>query len=107
MNVTAVVLFLAFVALALGSAGRWFARSPAFDIAGISVLGDTGHNNAVTLRANVAPRLQGTFFTVDLARVRAAFESVPWVRKAGGAPRIPEPTQGRIAGAQGRGLLGP
>lgn len=82
MNTTAVVLFLAFAALAVGSAARWLARSPAFDIAGISVLGDTSHNNAVTLRANVAPRLQGTFFTVDLARVRAAFESVPWVRNA-------------------------
>ena len=82
MNMTAVVLFLAFLALASGSVARWLARSSVFDIAGISVLGDTGHNNAVTLRANVAPRLQGTFFTVDLARVRAAFESVPWVRQA-------------------------
>ena len=82
MNTTAVVLFLAFVALALGSTARWLARSPAFDIVGISVLGDVSHNNAVTLHANVAPRLQGTFFTLDLARVRAAFESVPWVRRA-------------------------
>jgi cell division protein FtsQ len=40
------------------------------------------HSNAVTLRANVASRLNGTFFTVDLARVRAAFEAVPWVRHA-------------------------
>jgi cell division protein FtsQ len=34
------------------------------------------------LRANVAPQLAGNFFTVDLARARTAFESVPWVRKA-------------------------
>ena len=82
MNMTAVVLLLTFIALAMGSAARWLARSPSFDIQSIAVLGDTSHNNAVTLRANVAPRLQGTFFTVDLARVRAAFESVPWVRRA-------------------------
>lgn len=82
MNTTAVVLLLAFVALAVGGTARWLARSPAFDIVGISVLGDVSHNNAVTLHANVAPRLQGTFFTLDLARVRAAFESVPWVRRA-------------------------
>jgi cell division protein FtsQ len=82
MNTTAVVLLLTFVALAVGSTARWLARSPAFDIQGISVSGDVSHNNALTLRANVAPRLQGTFFTVDLARVRAAFESVPWVRRA-------------------------
>jgi cell division protein FtsQ len=28
------------------------------------------------------PRLAGNFFSVDLARSRAAFESVPWVRRA-------------------------
>jgi len=30
----------------------------------------------------LAPRIAGTFFTVDLARVRAAFEAAPWVRRA-------------------------
>jgi cell division protein FtsQ len=40
------------------------------------------HNNAVTLRANVAPRLAGNFLTVDLEATRAAFEAVPWVRRA-------------------------
>jgi cell division protein FtsQ len=34
------------------------------------------------LRANVAPRLAGNFFTLDLQRAREAFEAVPWVRKA-------------------------
>jgi cell division protein FtsQ len=34
------------------------------------------------LRANVVPRLSGNFFTVDLGRAQAAFETVPWVRKA-------------------------
>jgi cell division protein FtsQ len=53
-----------------------------FDLQGIAVTGDVSHNNALTLRANVAPRLAGTFFTVDLARVRSAFEAVPWVRHA-------------------------
>ena len=40
------------------------------------------HNNAVTLRANVAPQLAGNFFTIDLRAARAAFEQAPWVRKA-------------------------
>ena len=82
MNATALLLLLSFIALGVGSTVRWLARAPVFDIAGVSVLGDTSHNNALTLRANVAPRMRGTFFTVDLARVRAAFESVPWVRRA-------------------------
>lgn len=82
MNTTAAVLFLAFAGLAMWAAARWVSRLPAFDLQGISVSGDMKHNNPLTLRANVAPSLAGTFFTVDLVRVRSAFESVPWVRRA-------------------------
>lgn len=82
MNLTASVLFLAFAALVLGAAVSWAARHPVFAIRGMSVLGDVSHNNAVTLRANVAPRMAGTFLTVDLAAARQAFEAVPWVRRA-------------------------
>jgi cell division protein FtsQ len=65
------------------AAGTWWAlRHPLFAIAGITVHGDTAHNSALTLRANVAPRLAGNIFTIDLAAARQAFESVPWVRKA-------------------------
>ena len=82
MNMTAMVLLLTFAALGLVAAVRWTSRLSAFDIQAISVDGQVTHNNALTLRANVAPRMSGTFFTVDLARVRAAFEAVPWVRRA-------------------------
>lgn len=82
MNTTAAVLFLAFAGLATVAAARWVSRLPVFDLQGISVTGDMNHNNPLTLRANVAPGLSGTFFTVDLKRVRSAFEAVPWVRRA-------------------------
>jgi cell division protein FtsQ len=82
MNMTALVMVLIFGALVLVAAARWAARLPVFEIRAISVSGDMNHNNPLTLRANVAPRLSGTFFTIDLARVRAAFEAVPWVRTA-------------------------
>lgn len=82
MNMTASVLFLAFVVLGALATVRWVVRLPVFDVKGITVTGDVTHNNAVTLRANVAPRLSGTFFSMDLPRVRAAFEAVPWVRHA-------------------------
>ncbi len=82
MNLTATVLFVAALVLIGMAAARWAARLSLFDIKGIVVSGDVSHNNAVTLRANVAPRLSGTFFSVDLPRVRAAFEAVPWVRQA-------------------------
>ncbi|MDP3251949.1 MAG: cell division protein FtsQ/DivIB [Hydrogenophaga sp.] len=82
MNLTTAILVLVFCALSIIAAVAWCARNPVFDIRRITVLGDVQHNNAVTLRANVAPRLMGNFFTLDLAQARAAFEAVPWVRRA-------------------------
>lgn len=82
MNGTAVLLFLAFIVLAVVAGGRWLGRLPVFAIQGITVTGDMNHNSPLTLRANVAPGLSGTFFSVDLSRVRSAFEAVPWVRHA-------------------------
>jgi cell division protein FtsQ len=82
MNLTVAVLVLVFVALCAVASVRVFSRARQFDIQGITVTGDTRHNNSLTLRANVAPRIAGTFFTVDLSRVRAAFEAAPWVRHA-------------------------
>ena len=82
MNMTAAVLVLTFAVLGMVAVARWVARMPVFDIRGIAVSGDVRHNNLLTLRANVTPRLSGTFFSVDLARVRSVFESVPWVRQA-------------------------
>jgi cell division protein FtsQ len=82
MNIAASVLFAAcFVAL-LAALAWWALRNPVFAIAGITVQGDVSHSSAATLRANVAPRLTGNFFTVNLASAREAFESVPWVRRA-------------------------
>lgn len=82
MNMVASTLLLVFALLAVGAGVMWVARHPQFSIAGIAVTGEVTHNNAVTLRANVASRLEGTFFTLDLTAARLAFESVPWVRHA-------------------------
>jgi cell division protein FtsQ len=82
MNLTASVLFAACGAVLVSGLAMWTLRHQVFAIAGITVVGDTQHNNAATLRANVAPRLAGNFFTLDLKKAREAFESAPWVRKA-------------------------
>ena len=82
MNAVSSLLIVLFVGI-LGVAGLWaLIRNPIFALTDISVSGDVQHNNAVTLRANVAPQLMGNFFTLDLLKARHAFESVPWVRKA-------------------------
>ena len=82
MNVTASLVFALFSLMLLAAGAWWVLRQPFFPLSGIKVDGEVTHNNAVTLRANVAPQLAGNFFTVDLSRARTAFESVPWVRKA-------------------------
>jgi cell division protein FtsQ len=82
MNTLSVTLGLVFAAMVLALAMAWLMRQSLFNLSAIHVQGDLTHNNAVTLRANVAPKLAGNFFTVDLASTRAAFEAVPWVRRA-------------------------
>ncbi len=82
MNAVSGVFCLIFSAMVLALLVAWLMRQPLFSLSAINVQGDVAHNNAVTLRANVAPRLTGNFFTVNLSQTRAVFESVPWVRKA-------------------------
>ena len=82
MNLSALMLGLVFALLALSTLVTWLARQPVFAIRSINVGGDVTHNNAVTLRANVAPHLSGTLLTVNLQTAQHAFEAVPWVRQA-------------------------
>ena len=82
MNTVSVLLGLVFGAMVLALGVAWLMRQPAFNLSAIRVGGELMHNNAVTLRANVAPKLAGNFLTVNLEATRAAFESVPWVRRA-------------------------
>src|SRR5678815_984608 len=82
MNVTAVVIAIVGGLLLAGASLLWLARQPLFAIRVITIDGDVGRNSVSTIRANAAPRLAGNFMTLDLAAVRRAFESVPWVRHA-------------------------
>jgi cell division protein FtsQ len=82
MNLTASVLFVGVALCAMAAGAWWMLRYPGFAIARIVVQGELEHNNAVTLRANVAPHLAGNFFSLDLRAARDAFEQVPWVRRA-------------------------
>ena len=82
MNLTASALFVLFALLLVGMLALWVLRQPVFAVRAIAVTGEVTHSNAVTVRANVASQLSGTFFTMDLDRARQAFEALPWVRKA-------------------------
>ncbi|MGI4812854.1 MAG: cell division protein FtsQ/DivIB [Janthinobacterium lividum] len=67
----------------LAAAAAWIVQQPMFTLRTISIDGDVDHINAPTVRASVIGRLRGNFFTVDLDNAQAAFESMPWVRRAG------------------------
>ena len=82
MNATAVALYAVFAVVVLGIVAAWAMQSSIFAIKKITVMGDVTHTNVVILRAYVTPRLKGGFVTLDLARAREIFESVPWVRRA-------------------------
>lgn len=82
MNMTATLLVSVFVLLSIGAGLWWWLRHPMFSISAITVQGEVTRNNAVTLKANVVPHLNGNFFTLNLDDARTVFESVPWVRSA-------------------------
>lgn len=82
MNGVATAVFALAGAGVLAAGVAWLMRSPMFPIRSIQLEGDLARNSVPTIRANAAPRLAGNFFSVDLQAGRAAFESVPWVRRA-------------------------
>ena len=82
MNMATALLVTVFVLLALGGGAWWLIRHPSFALQTITVQGEVSRNNAFAFRTNVLPKLEGNFFTIDLAQARQAFEAVPWVRVA-------------------------
>jgi cell division protein FtsQ len=82
MNTVANTVFVLAGVGAVAAGLAWLMRSPVFPIRSIQLEGDLARNSVPTIRANAAPRLAGNFFSVDLQQGRAAFETVPWVRRA-------------------------
>ncbi|MFO1226491.1 cell division protein FtsQ/DivIB [Roseateles sp.] len=82
MNATAVLLVFGLVVVALAFSLRAVLRQPVFALRAIEVAGDVERNSAASLRANALPRLQGSFWSLNLPEARAAFEAAPWVRHA-------------------------
>lgn len=85
LNSLALALVLCACALFVLEAGVWVAHRPFFRLTAVRVEGDGAplrHVTAATIRAGALPQIRGSLFTVDLNRVRAAFEGVAWVRHA-------------------------
>lgn len=82
MNAVSALLVAALLLAATWGAMRWVVRLPVFGLRAIQVEGDVSRNSVASLRANALPHLQGSFLSMNLRQGRAAFEAVPWVRRA-------------------------
>jgi len=57
-------------------------RSTLFPLREMTVRGSLAHTSGADIERAVHGRIDGNFFAVDLAQVRAALEGLPWVRDA-------------------------
>lgn len=81
-NAAASALFALLAVVLVAGALVWLARWPGFALRDVQLQGALQRTHLPALRAQVAPHLNGSFFSLDLKQVQTAFESVPWVRHA-------------------------
>lgn len=82
MHGLAVLFATAAGLVAVGGVLFWVAQRPYFALRAIEVRGDLQHVTSASVRAAVAGRLKGNFFTMRLDETRRVLESVPWVSHA-------------------------
>jgi cell division protein FtsQ len=92
--------------LGLAALTLWTSRLPYFALRTIVIDGDTTHNNALTIRANVTPYLRGSLFSADLQATQGIFETLPWVRRAEVRREFPNHLRVRLQEHQPMGLWG-
>ncbi len=68
----------------------WLAAQPWFALHNIEVKSPTAHVTEAQIRLVAERRVRGTFFTVDLERVRSSLEKLPWVSEARVERRWPD-----------------
>jgi cell division protein FtsQ len=75
--------------LAYGGAS-WVVAQPWFALTTLEVKTPVAHVTEAQIRLVAERQVRGTFFTVDLERVRASLEKLPWVREARVERRWPD-----------------
>jgi cell division protein FtsQ len=68
----------------------WVAAQPWFALHNIEVKTPVAHVTEAQIRLVAERQVRGTFFTVDLERVRNSLEKLPWVREARVERRWPD-----------------
>jgi cell division protein FtsQ len=80
LRLTANLMFAVAATLTLYGAAHYLVHLPAFPLRDIQLTGEVAHVTHEQVESVVDRELHGNFFTVDLAKMRAAFEKLPWVR---------------------------
>ena len=80
LNTLANALFAIAAMLVVGAILLRVSQLPEFALREVRVGGELKHVTRGEIEDVVRRELKGTFFTLDLARSRAAFERLPWVR---------------------------
>ena len=81
MNRISTGLFALATLLAVYAIVAVVVRLPLFELREVRVLGSPGHITRAQVETIVRTEMKGTFFTLNLPTVRAAFEKLPWVRE--------------------------
>lgn len=76
------LLFAAALLLALYGVVRFAIHQPVFALSELRVVGAPGFVTLDQVEAITKRDFRGTFFTLDIVRLRTSFEKLPWVRKA-------------------------
>lgn len=81
LNGVATALFAAAFMMVTYTAIHYAVRLPVFPLREVRMSAASQHVTSEQIEAIVRGEIEGNFFTVNLPRVRAAFERLPWVRK--------------------------
>jgi len=82
LNAIAGALFGAALLLAAYGGVHYVVRLPVFPLREVRVDGELAHVTREQLETLARREVKGNFFTLDLGEARAAFASLPWVRRA-------------------------
>ncbi len=90
LNQVARVLTWGALGLLAYGAAAWLVARPWFALTTLEVKTPVQHVTEAQIRLVAERKVRGTFFTVDLERVRESLEKLPWVREARVERRWPD-----------------
>jgi cell division protein FtsQ len=82
MGLLASFLTLFAIALFTTVVGRWFIQLPYFAIKKFEIVGEVERLNMDSFKTAVLPKVQGSFFSINLEATKGLVEDQAWVRKA-------------------------